>query len=138
LLSTLDILLTLLALIVESIGAIFNRQRRKIMPADFAPRSNDAVLDAWRDGVSARNHKRTLKSVAFDDGYTDLYSYELKIGSRTPAGVCVLADYTAPAKGFKSMTTSQHVCLAKHTTQSAVIMNPLVWESSALSDEIPF
>ena len=108
------------------------------MPADFAPRSNDAVLDAWRDGVSARNHKRTLKSVAFDDGYTDLYSYELKIGSRTPAGVCVLADYTAAAKGFKSMTTSQHVCLAKYTTQSAVIMNPLVWESSALSDEIPF
>ena len=108
------------------------------MPADFAPRSNDAVLDAWRKGVSARNHKRTLKSVAFDDGYTDLYSYELKIGSRTPAGVCVLADYTAPANGFKSMTTSQHVCLAKHTTQSAVIMNPLVWESSALSDEIPF
>ncbi len=108
------------------------------MAADFAPLSNDAVLDAWRNGVSARNHKRTLKSVAFDDGYTDLYSYELKIGSRTPAGVCVLADYTAPAKGFKSMTTSQHVCLAKHTTQSAVIMNPLVWESSALSDEIPF
>ena len=108
------------------------------MPLNIAPRTNDGVLDAWRNGVSSRNHKRTLRSVAFADGYTDLYSYELKIGSRTPAGVCVVADYTATAQGFKSMTTSQHVCLAKHTTQSAVIMNPLVWESSALSDEIPF
>jgi hypothetical protein len=108
------------------------------MPANTSPQNNDGVLDAWRNGVSARNHKRTLRSVAFEDGYTDLYSYELKIGSRTPAGVCVLADYTAPAKGFRSMTTSQHVCLAKYTTQSAVIMNPLVWESSALSNEIPF
>ena len=108
------------------------------MRANTSPQNNDGVLDAWRNGVSARNHKRTLRSVAFEDGYTDLYSYELKIGSRTPAGVCVLADYTAPAKGFRSMTTSQHVCLAKYTTQSAVIMNPLVWESSALSNEIPF
>ena len=108
------------------------------MPTNIAPRTNDGVLDAWRNGVSARNHTKSLRSVAFDDGYTDLYSYELKIGSRTPAGVCVLADYTSAANGFRSMTTSQHVCLAKHTTQSAVIMNPLVWESSALSDEVPF
>ena len=98
------------------------------MPADFAPRSNDAVLDAWRDGVSARNHKRTLKSVAYDDGYTDLYSYNLKIGSRTPAGVCVLADYTAPAKGFKSMTTSQHVGLAKREVATLNIMHPEAYE----------
>ena len=108
------------------------------MPTNIAPRTNDGVLDAWRNGVSARTHTKSLRSVAFDDGYTDLYSYELKSGARTPAGVGVLADYTAPAKGFRSMTTSQHVCLAKHTTQSAVIMNPLVWESSALSNEIPF
>ncbi len=108
------------------------------MPANISPQNNDGVLDAWRNGVSARNHKRTLRSVAYNDGYTDLFSYELKIGSRTPAGVLVVANYTAPAGGFKSMTTSQHVCLAKYTTSSAVIMNPLVWESSPLSDEIPF
>ena len=108
------------------------------MPAIGPRRTNDGVLDAWRSGVSARNHRLSLKSVAYDDGFTDLYSYDLKIGSRTPAGVLVVANYTAPANGFKSMTTSQHVCLAKDTTDNPVIMNPLVWESSPLSDEIPF
>ena len=54
------------------------------MPADFTPRTNDAVIAKWMDGVSARNHRLSLKSVAYEDGYTDLYSYNLKIGSRTP------------------------------------------------------
>ena len=103
------------------------------------PRLNNAgVIKAWQNGLSARNHTRSLRSVAFNDGYADLYSYELKIGSRTPAGVMVIADYTAPAKGFRSMTTSQHVNLAKYKTGNPVIMNPLVWESSSLSNEIPF
>ena len=108
------------------------------MPANMTPCTNDGVLDAWRSGVSARNHRLSLRSVAYSDGYTDLYSYDLKIGSRTPAGVLVVANYMAGANGFKSMTTSQHVSLAKHTTSSPVVMNPLVWESSPLSDEIPF
>ncbi len=109
------------------------------MPVNGPRLTNDSVLQAWKDGVSARNHNLSLKSVAYDDGFTDLYSYELKIGSRTPAGVLVLANYTAPAGGFKSMTTSQHVCLAKDTTgEGLVMMNPLVWESSPLSDELPF
>ena len=110
------------------------------MPADFAPRTNDAVIAKWMDGVSARNHKRTLKSVAYDDGYTELYSYSLKIGARTPTGSLVVADFTAPAGGFHSMTTSQHVNLAKtHACrEGGIVMHPLVWESSALSDEIPF
>ena len=110
------------------------------MPADFTPRTNDAVIAQWMNGVSARNHNRTLKSVAYDDGNADLYSYELKIGSRTPTGSLVLADYTAPAGGFHSMTTSQHVNLAKvHACrEGAIVMHPLVWEASALSDEIPF
>ena len=131
--------LTVFTLMVEAINAILYKEpRRKIMSAIGPRRTNDGVLDAWRNGVSARNHSLSLKSVAYDDGVTDLYSYELKIGSRTPAGVLVLADYTAPANGFRSMTTSQHVCLAKDTTDNPVIMNPLVWESSPLSDEIPF
>jgi hypothetical protein len=134
-----DKCLTVFALISETIDAIFNKQeRRKLMPATGPRLDNDGVIDAWTKGVSARNHSLSLKSVAWDDGYTDLYSYDLKIGSRTPAGVLVLADYTAPAGGFRSMTTSQHVCLAKHTASSPVIMNPLVWESSPLSDEVPF
>ena len=77
------------------------------MPADFTPRTNDAVIAKWMNGVSARNHRLSLKSVAYEDGYTDLYSYDLKIGSRTPTGSLVLADYTAPANGFKSMTTGE-------------------------------
>jgi len=108
------------------------------MSTTFSPRTNDAVITKWMNGVSARNHRLSLRSVAYSDGYTDLYSYDLKIGSRTPAGVLVIANYTAPVGGFKSMTTSQHVSLAKHTTSSVVVMNPLVWESSPLSDEIPF
>ncbi len=110
------------------------------MPADFTPRTNDDVIAKWMDGVSARNHSRTLKSVAWDDGYADLYSYELKIGSRTPTGSLIVADYTAPAGGFQSMTTSQHVNLAKvHACrEGALVMHPLVWEASALSDEVPF
>jgi hypothetical protein len=135
----LDKFLTVFTLTVEAINAILYKEpRRKIMPATGPRLSNDGVLDAWRRGISARNHKLSLKSVAWGDGYTDLYSYDLKIGSRTPAGVLVIADYTAPANGFRSMTTSQHVCLAKYTTNSPVVMNPLVWESSPLSDEIPF
>jgi hypothetical protein len=68
-----------------------------------------------------------------------LFSYELKIGERTKAGVLVLADYTAPAGGFKTMTTSQHVCLAKHTIRDKlVIMNPRVWQCSPLSEDKPF
>ncbi len=98
--------------------------------------SNDKVLDAWRFGLSAHNHNSTLTSVSYPSGRAELFSYELKIGERTPAGVLVLADYTAPAGGFKSMTTSQHVCLAKDTTrEKLVIMNPRVWECSPLSDE---
>ena len=110
------------------------------MPADFTPRTNDAVIAKWMDGVSARNHNRTLKSVAYDDGYTELYSYDLKIGSRTPTGSLVIADFTAPADGFRSMTTSCHVNLTKvHACrEGAIVMHPLVWESSALSDRLPF
>ena len=110
------------------------------MPADFAPRTNDAVIAKWMDGVSARNHRLSLKSVAYDDGYTELYSYDLKIASRTPTGSLVIADFTAPADGFKSMTTSCHVNLTKaHACrEGAIIMHPLVWESSALSDRLPF
>ena len=100
--------------------------------------TNDGVIQAWREGASACNHRSSLTSVVTVDGYTELFSYNLKIGSRTPAGVLVLADYTAPANGFKSMTTSQHVCLAKHTAGKCVVMHPLVWEASALSDEVPF
>ena len=103
------------------------------------PRLNNAgVIKAWQNGLSARNHKYTLTSVSHFNGRAELFSYNLKIGERTPAGVMVIADFTAPANGFHSMTTSCHVNLAKYQTGNPVIMNPLVWECSPLSERKPF
>ena len=101
-------------------------------------RTNDGVLDAWRNGVSARNHRCSLTSISYPNGSAELFSYDLKIGERTPAGVFVIADFTAPAKGFHSMTTSCHVNLAKYTTGNPVIMHPKVWECSPMSESKPF
>jgi len=36
------------------------------------------------------------------------------------------------------MTTSKHVNLSKRMTGNPVIMNPLVWECSPLSESKPF
>ena len=100
--------------------------------------NNDGVIRAWQNGLSARNHRYSLSSVSYPNGSAELFSYDLKIGERTPAGVYVIADFTAPAKGFHSMTTSCHVNLAKYTTGNPVIMNPLVWECSPMSESKPF
>ena len=95
---------------------------------------NDKVIIAWKNGTSARNHRDSLASVVNPDGSTDLFSYELKIGQRTRSGVSVLGDFTAPVGGFKSMTTSCHVNLAKHCHGPVLVMHPLVWESSPVSN----
>ena len=108
------------------------------MPTTFTPRTNDAVITKWMNGVSARNHRLSLKSVSYPNGSAELVSYGLKIAERTPAGAMVIADFTAPAKGFHSMTTSCHVNLTKCMTGNPVIMNPLVWECSPLSERKPF
>tara|TARA_B100000282_G_scaffold274697_1_gene231516 strand:- start:142 stop:468 length:327 start_codon:yes stop_codon:yes gene_type:complete len=100
--------------------------------------NNDGVINAWQNGLSARNSRRSLTSVSYPNGRAELFSYNLKIGERTPAGVTVIADFTAPAKGFHSMTTSCHVNLAKGLTGNSVIMNPLVWECSPMSERKPF
>jgi O-acetyl-ADP-ribose deacetylase (regulator of RNase III) len=102
------------------------------------PRTNDDVIKAWQNGVSARNHRYSLTSISYPNGSAELFSYDLKIGERTPAGVYVIADFTAPTNGFRSMTTSCHVNLAKYTTGNPVIMHPKVWECSPMSDSRPF
>jgi len=102
------------------------------------PRTNAKVIKAWQDGVSARNHRHSLTCVSYPNGRAELFSYDLKIGERTPAGVFVIADFTAPAGGFRSMTTSQHVNLAKYKTGNPVIMHPKVWECSPISELKPF
>ena len=96
--------------------------------------TNDRVIEAWQRGECAINHRGTLK--CYSDG--TLYSYHLHIGRRTPAGVCIVGDYTAPGGGFHSVTTSCHVGRAKRV-QGVTVMHPLVWADSPLSnEEIPF
>jgi len=98
---------------------------------------NHAVIQNWREGVSARNHQNTLQSVACEGGVTELYSYEQKIGHRTANGVCVVADFTAPGGQFHSMTTSCHVNGAK--VGASLVMHPRVWAASAFrNSEVPF
>ena len=102
--------------------------------------NNDGVITKWMNGVSARNHKRTLTSVSYPNGSAELFSYGLKIGERTAAGAMVIADFTAPANGFRSMTTSCHVNLTKvhAVSEGAIIMHPRVWECSPMSESKPF
>ncbi|MEC9305992.1 MAG: hypothetical protein VX449_10515, partial [Pseudomonadota bacterium] len=91
---------------------------------------NQQVIEAWQHGQRAANHRGTLQ--CYSDG--TLYSYGLHIGRRTPAGVCIVGDYTAPGGGFKSVTTSCHVGRAKRV-QGVTVMHPLVWVDSPLSNE---
>jgi len=99
---------------------------------------NDGVIRAWQNGLSARNHRHSLASISDGNGSAELYSYDLKIGERTPAGVFVIGDFTAPAGGYHSQTTSCHVNLSKRMTGNPVIMHPKVWECSPLSETKPF
>jgi hypothetical protein len=102
--------------------------------------NNDNVIHAWIHGLSARNNRRSLRSVSYPNGSAELFSYDLKIGERTQTGALVIADFTAPAKGFHSMTTSCHVNLTKvHGVRAGgIIMHPKVWECSPMSESKPF
>ena len=98
---------------------------------------NSQVIEAWINGQTAANHKNTLQALPTGE----LYSYFLKIGQRTPGGVCVLGEYNAKTGYFKSQTTSTPVSLAKRliTHSGGLVMHPLVWETSPLhEEEIPF
>jgi len=105
-----------------------------------SPCTNDSVITKWMNGVSARNHRLSLKSVSYPNGSAELFSYGLKIAERTEAGAMVIADFTAPANGFHSMTTSCHVNLTKaHAVrEGAIIMHPKVWQCSPMSESKPF
>jgi hypothetical protein len=98
---------------------------------------NEDLIQSWIEGHSQMtNHKRTLE-VSTSGA---LWSYRLKIGQRTDAGICVIADYTAPKRQFRSVTTSTHVGLAKRliSRSGGLVMHPLVWKTSPLSEEAPF
>ena len=102
--------------------------------------NNDGVIKAFQQGLSARNGRRSLRSVSYPNGSAELFSYDLKIGERTKSGAMVIGDFTAPADGFHSMTTSCHVNLTKALAcrEGAIIMHPKVWEGSPMSEDRPF
>ena len=78
-------------------------------------RSNQTVIDAWKEGESWRNGSGSL--------YTDgdlLWSYSLVIGY-TGSGyekLKIVIDYTAPDN--VTQTTSMHVSLAKSVADEIV------------------
>ena len=90
---------------------------------------NDAVISTWLGSREGRSHTGNLTT----DG-KKLYSYALVIGD-TLAGEKIVLDYTASVGQFQSMTTSQHVGLAKRQACSGNIMHPEAYDYiEALSD----
>ena len=89
---------------------------------------NFNVIKMWKKGKNARNHHSTLMSI---DG--ELMSMHRKIGHRTEAGVCVVADI----KDNINAQTLAHVQLAKRSADT--VFHQLVSECSPLfRDEVPF
>lgn len=67
---------------------------------------NMDVAEAWRWGERAATRH-------FSTNGRSLYSYALRIGYTDEAGRKILEDHTATSRCFHSLTTSQHVGLAK-------------------------
>lgn len=83
---------------------------------------NDAVISAWLRGQQGSSHTGNLST----DGQK-LFSYRLVIGD-TLGGEKIALDYTASVGQFQSMTTSQHVGLAKRQVATLNIMHPEAYE----------
>ena len=77
---------------------------------------NREVITAWQRGQHGESHTGNLST----DGQK-LFSYALVIGD-TLAGEKIALDYTASVGQFRSMTTSQHCGLAKHSADD--VMHP--------------
>ena len=98
------------------------------------PTDNLSVIKDWKAGKNARNHRETL----WTDGHV-LWSQHHKIGHRTKAGVCVVADLTLDhlPLNYNTETTLSHIQLAKRFADT--IFHQLVSECSPLfMDEVPF
>ena len=82
---------------------------------------NKQVINAFFNGRKACSHTWNLST----DG-TKLFSYNLEIARHDTEGNIVVFDYTAPADGFASMTTSIHVGMTKRAAPSktTTIMRP--------------
>ena len=94
------------------------------------------VVRLWSEGKNARNHHQTLFAI---DG--ELLSYHRKIGHRTEAGVCVVADLNldnVPLSYEDNIkATLAHIELAKGFADT--VFHQLVSECSPLfREEVPF
>ena len=103
---------------------------------DMPVTDNFNVIRLWSEGKNARNHHQTLFAL---DG--ELLSYHRKIGHRTEAGVCVVADLDlndVPLSYEHNIkATHAHIELAKRFADT--IFHQLVSECSPLfRDEVPF
>ena len=76
---------------------------------------NEQVIRKWYCGEVAGSGNLTTDGV-------NLYSYNLKIGSRED-GLNRVWDYTASGE-YHSQTTSTHVGLALRLTPSVILMDP--------------
>ena len=101
---------------------------------DVVVTDNLNVIKLWKEGKNARNHRETLWSKD-----SVLWSQHYKIGHRTKAGVCVVADLSlrdAP-DGYNAQKTLAHIQLAKRFADT--VFHQLVSECSPLfRDEVPF
>jgi len=84
---------------------------------------NIDVIMKWKEGNEALSYNGNLST----DG-TRLYSYQLVIGYRSGSGTTILADYTSPGGSFKSMTTSQHIGIAREHANH--LMNAVIFENT--------
>lgn len=104
--------------------------------ADDIVTDNLSVIVLWKQGKNARNHDGSLHCV---NG--ELISHTYKIGHRTKAGVCVVADLAPdklPGMYFCNVqSTLRHIKLAKRHADT--IFHQLVSECSPLfREEVPF
>ena len=76
----------------------------------MARHTNEEVINAFINQRSANGYRITTDGV-------NLYSYSLIIG-KWYGGKPFVFDYTATGDAFRSMTTSQHVGLAKRAVIS--------------------
>ena len=83
--------------------------------------TNEKVIEAFFDYREAQSWTGSLSTFG-----NKLYSYKLEIARTDDDGGFVIFDWTAPAGGFASNTTSQHVGMTKRQAPSKVttIMRP--------------
>jgi hypothetical protein len=83
--------------------------------------TNENVIEAFFNRREAQSWTGSLSTTG-----NKLYSYKLEIARTDDDGGFVIFDYTAPAGGFASNTTSQHVGMVKRSAPSRIttIMRP--------------